>query len=290
MFLVTGITGKVGGAAASHLLAQGKKVRGLVRDRAKAASWTDQGVELINGDWNDAAAIARALDGVDGAFVMLPAVWAPSPDFREAKGVIANYVEALTKAAPPRVVALSSMGANRTSGLGMITALSLLEQGFRDLPSPVAFVRAGGFFENFLYGLHVAQGGTLPVYYNPTNRKSTMVATGDIGAEVATLLSGPAWSSHRIIELGSMVSADEVAAQLGEVMERDVKAFTVPRADWPAAFEQFGIPKGRTGAAEAMFEAVNAGWMDLGVEGTERVAGTTPPREVFATARKAATA
>ena len=71
---------------------------------------------------------------------MLPAVWAPSPDYKEAKGVIANYVEALTKAAPPRVVALSSMGANRASGLGIITALSLLEQGFRDLKSPIAFV------------------------------------------------------------------------------------------------------------------------------------------------------
>jgi uncharacterized protein YbjT (DUF2867 family) len=81
--------------------------------------------------------------------------------------------------------ALSSMGANRTSGLGMITALSLLEQGFRHLISPIAFVRACGFLENFLYGLQVAQGGTLPVYYNPTNRRSTMVATKDIGAEVA---------------------------------------------------------------------------------------------------------
>ena len=76
----------------------------------------------------------------------------------------------------------------------MITALSLLERGFSDLKSPIAFVRAGGFFENFLYGLQVAQGGTLPVYYNPTNRKSTMVATNDIGAEVATLLTGPASS------------------------------------------------------------------------------------------------
>jgi uncharacterized protein YbjT (DUF2867 family) len=290
MFLVMGVTGKVGGATARHLLAQGKKVRALVRDRAKAASWTDQGVELVDGDWNNAAAIERALDGVDGAFVMLPAVWAPSPDFKEAKGVIANYVEALTKAAPPRVVGLSSMGANRTSGLGMITALSLLEQGFRKLTSPTAFVRAGGFFENFLYGLHVAQGGTLPVYYNPTNRKSTMVATNDIGAEVATLLTGPAWSGHRVIELGSMVSADEVAAQLGDVMQREVKAFAVPRAEWPAAFEQFGIPKGQTGPAEAMFEAVNAGWMDLGVAGTEHVAGTTLPCDVFAAAQKATTA
>jgi uncharacterized protein YbjT (DUF2867 family) len=288
MFLVTGITGKVGGATANHLLAQGKKVRALVRSREKAAKWADQGVELVEGDWNDSPAIERALKGVEGAFVMLPAVWAPSPDFKEAKGVIANYVQALSKATPPRVVALSSMGANRTSGLGMITALSLLEQGFRGLTSPVAFVRAGGFFENFIYGLHVAQGGTLPVYYNPTHRKSTMVATNDVGAGVATLLTGPSWLGQRVIELGSMVSADEVAAQLGEVLNLNVKAFAVPRAGWPAAFEQLGIPKGQTGPAEAMFEAVNSGWMDLGVEGAEHVAGTTSPRDVFAAAQKAA--
>jgi uncharacterized protein YbjT (DUF2867 family) len=172
----------------------------------------------------------------------------------------------------------------------MITALSLLEQGFRALPSPIAFVRAGGFFENFLYGLQVAQGGTLPVYYNPTSRKSTMVATNDVGIEVATLLTGPVWSGQRVVELGSMVTADEVAEQLGEVLNRDVKAFAVPRAGWAEAFEQFGIPKGHTGPAEAMFEAVNAGWMDLGVEGTEHVAGTTSARDVFEAAQNAAKA
>jgi uncharacterized protein YbjT (DUF2867 family) len=289
MFLVTGITGKVGGATAEHVLAHGKKVRALVRNREKAAHWANQGVELVDGDWNDSAAIEHALKGVEGAFVMLPAVWAPSPDFKEARGVIANYVEALTRASPPRVVALSSMGANRTSGLGMITALSLLEQGFRDLTLPIAYVRAGGFFENFLYGLHVAQGGTLPVYYNPTDRKSTMVATNDIGAEVAALLTGPAWSGHRAIELGSMVSADEVATQLGEVLKVDVNAFAVPRAGWPAAFEQLGVPKGQTGPAEAMYDAVNSGWMDLGVEGTEHVPGATSARDVFAAALKAVT-
>ncbi|MEX3962924.1 NmrA family NAD(P)-binding protein [Paraburkholderia sp. EG286B] len=290
MLLVMGITGRAGGATAKHLLAQGRKVRALVRNREKATNWADQGVELIDGDWNDAAAVERALEGVDGAFVMLPAVWAPSPDFREAKSVIATYVEALTRAAPPRVVVLSSMGANRTSGLGLITALSLLEQGLRHLTLPIAYVRAGGFFENFLYGLHVAQGGTLPVYYNPTSRKSTMVATDDIGAGVTTLLTGPAWSGHRVVELGSMVSADEVAAQLGEVLQRDVKAIPIPRAGWPAAFEQFGVPKGQTGPAEAMFDAVNAGWMDLGVAGTEHIAGTTSLRDVFAAAHKATTA
>ncbi|MGV0085026.1 NmrA family NAD(P)-binding protein [Rahnella aceris] len=287
MFLVMGITGNVGGATARHLLAQGKKVRALVRDREKAVNWANQGVELVDGDWNDSGSIEQALKGVEGAFVMLPPVWAPSPDYKEAKRVIANYVEALSRVAPPRVVALSSMGANRNTGHGVIMALSLLEQGFRELLSPVTFVRAGGFFENFLFGLQAAQGGKLPVFYNPTNRKSTMVATNDIGAEFATLLTGPAWSGQRIVEIGSMVSADEVAEQLGEVLNLYVKAFAIPRTGWSEALEQFGIPAGHSGPAEDMYDAVNAGWMDLGVEGTEHVAGTTPARDVFAAAQKA---
>ena len=287
MFTILGITGNVGGATARRLLQQGKKVRALVRDREKAAKWAEQGVELVDGDWNDATAIEAALKGVEGAFVMLPSVWAPSPDYREAKGVISSYVEALTKAVPSRIVALSSMGANRSSGAGMITALALLEQSLRSLTFPIAIVRAGAFFENFLFGLQAAQGGTLPVFYNPTDRPSTMVATNDIGAEVATLLTGPAWSGHRVIELGSMVSADEVAAQLGEVLKLDVKAFALPRAAWADAFQQFGVPKGHTGPAEEMYESVNAGWMDLGVKGTEHVAGTTSARDVFAAAQNA---
>ena len=64
MYLVMGITGKVGGSTARNLLQQGKQVRALVRNREKAAKWADQGVELVDGDWNDATAIAAALKGV----------------------------------------------------------------------------------------------------------------------------------------------------------------------------------------------------------------------------------
>jgi hypothetical protein len=81
-----------------------------------------------------------------------------------------------------------------------------------------------------------------------------------------------------------MVSADEVARQLGEVLKRDVRAFAIPRAGWAETLEQFGVPKGHTAPAEEMFEAVNTGWMDLGIAGTEHVAGTTPARDVFAAA------
>ena len=60
-----------------------------------------------------------------------------------------------------------------------------------------------------------------------------------------------------------MVTADEVAEQMGEALNLGVKAFAVPRAGWAKAFELFGIPIGHTGPAEEMLEAVNAGWMDL---------------------------
>ena len=50
MFLVVGITGQVGGATAEQLLARGKEVRALVRNREKASSWANQGVELVDGD------------------------------------------------------------------------------------------------------------------------------------------------------------------------------------------------------------------------------------------------
>jgi hypothetical protein len=34
-----------------------------------------------------------------------------------------------------------------------------------------------------------------------------------------------------------------------------------------------------------MFDGINAGWMVLGVTGTEHVAGTTSARDVFAAAK-----
>ena len=118
MFLVMGITGKVGGATAEHLLAHGKEVRALVRNREKALTGRTRAwnwltaIGMISGSHRAGAQRRRRrvchVAGCPGSLA----------DYKEAKGVIANYVEALTKAAPPRVVVLSSMGANRTGGLG----------------------------------------------------------------------------------------------------------------------------------------------------------------------------
>jgi uncharacterized protein YbjT (DUF2867 family) len=284
MFLVMGITGHVGGVAALGLLAQGKQVRALVRDLVKAAAWADRGVELVQGDWNDSASMAAALTGLEGAYVMMPPTQTPSRGFPEARAVVASYVQALRQSPPPKVVALSSFGSEKPSGLGLITPTRLLEQGLQDMPFPVALVRAGGFFENYQFGLQAAIGGTLPVFYAPTDRKAGHIATADIGALVVELLTTE-WSGQRVIELGTPVSPDEIADALGEVLGREVKAQALPREAWAGAMEHMGLPKGSTWAYEEMMEGVNSGWIDFGVDGTEKRPGTTTAREVFARAK-----
>ena len=80
-YFIAGITGHVGGAAARQLLAEGHAVRTLARDPGRAATWAEQGVEVHQGSFEDAAALAGALEGVDGAFVMVPPTMAPQPGF-----------------------------------------------------------------------------------------------------------------------------------------------------------------------------------------------------------------
>lgn len=70
--LVTGATGKQGGAVVRALLQAGRSVRALTRDphSAAALSLTAQGVEVFKGDFNDPSSLDAALAGVDGVFSM----------------------------------------------------------------------------------------------------------------------------------------------------------------------------------------------------------------------------
>ena len=135
-----------------------------------------------------------------------------------------------------------------------------------------------------MYGLEVAQAGTMPMFYAPTTRKVGHIATADIGALVVELLTAE-WSGRRVIELGRPVSPDEIAEAIGEVLGREVKAKVIPRDAWAETMEQSGLPRGSTGAYEQMMDGVNSGWIDLGVEGTEKLPGTTTAKEVYAQAK-----
>lgn len=282
MFFVSGITGNVGGAAARQLLEQGHTVRALVRNPAKAARWSEQGVEVREGDFNDASAVASALEGVEGAYLMLPPSLTPSPGFPEWKAMIASFREALRLAPPLRLVVLSSIGSEQTSGLGLITATHLLEEGLGDLPFPTAFIRAGSFLENYTAGLQgAAATGIYHSFWQPTDRPVPTIATADIGDLAAKLLV-EGWSGKKIVELGSPASPDDLARAMSEVLGQPVVAQAVPREQWTATFETFGMPPGTTGPYEEMLDSVNSGWIHFGVPGTEPVAGTTTPAQFFA--------
>lgn len=287
LFFVAGITGKVGGAAAADLLAQGHKLRTVARDPAKASSWADQGVEVRQGDWNDSDALAQALSGVDGAYLMMPPVMAPSPDFSEAKAIVASLKTALAKSMPARIVALSSFGSEQSSGLGLITSTYLMEQGLAGVSAPVAIIRAGGFLDNNIPSLPmVASTGIFYSFAAPTDHPTLTIATPDIGKQIAMLLTGPAWTERKIVELGTMMSPDEIAAGMGEALGREVHAQAVPRERWTATLESFGFPAGGTGLYEEMMDSINSGWIHAGNPGTEPVPATLTPAAFYAQVKK----
>ena len=287
MFFISGITGHVGGAAARRLLEEGHTVRTLARDPQKAAAWADKGVDIRQGDFTDPAAVAAALEGVEGAYLMMPPILVPSPGYPEARAVIASFQEALRQAPPPRLVLLSSIGSEQSHGLGNITSTYLMEEALGDLPFPTAIVRAGGFLENYAGGLGAAAAtGVYHSFFQPVDRPFPMIATADIGAEVARLLAG-GWDGKKIVELGSPVSADDLARAMGEALGKPVTAQAIPREQWAATLESFGLPAGRTGLYEEMMDGFNSGWIAFGVPGTELVDGTITPAQFFAEASKA---
>lgn len=285
MFFVSGMTGNVGGSAAQKLLDEGHAVRALVRDPQKAAAWLQQGVDVRHGDLTDADALAAALEGVEGAFVMQPTPVAVAPGFPEAKALNAALTEALRLSPPPKLVVLSSVGSEQSSGLGNITQTHLLEEDLQNLTFPIAIVRAGAFIENNLHALErAAATGWFDSFLQPTDRTFPMIATADIGHEVARLLVA-GWSGKRIVELGSPVSPDDLARAMGETLGREVRARPIPREGWAATLKAMGLPEDKIGNWEEMQDGFNSGRIDFGVPGTESVAGTLTPAAVFAQAR-----
>ena len=281
MFFIAGITGHVGGAAARHLLAKGKQVRTLSRTPEKAKAFEEQGVEIQQGDLNHPGALARALEGVEGAFLLMQPTMTPPPDFSDAKTSLTSYKEALEKAPVPRLVALSSMGSEKTEKLGNITATSLMERAFSNLPFPTAFVRAGSFYENYAGAVPTAQHTGMYFSFQPVNFPFPAVGTIDIGNEVAKLLLSN-WTDQKVVELGSMTTANQMAAAVSKVIGRDVQAQAVPRQAWAQTLQQFGLPQGSTGPYEQMMESINNGWIAFGQPGTESVPSTQTPEEFFA--------
>jgi uncharacterized protein YbjT (DUF2867 family) len=261
MFAVTGITGKVGGAVARSLLNDGLAVRAVVRDAAKGSSWAARGCEIAVADLDDAAPLAAAFTGVEGAFAMLPPMFDPSPGFPEAKAMIATLRAALFEALPLRVVVLSTVGADARRP-NLLNQLGLLEGALADLPLPITFLRPGWFMENAAADIASAsKTGVIRSFLQPLDHAVPMTTTEDVGRTAASLLQED-WVSHRIVELqAERVTPNAIAAAFAKALNRSVRAEAVPRARWEEIFRSEGMrnPLPRM----QMIEGFNEGWIDF---------------------------
>jgi len=281
MYTIMGVTGKVGGAAARTLLAEGRQLRVVVRDRAKGERWAARGCEIAVADLDNADALAAAFRETEAAFVMLPPIFDPSPGLLEARALIATLREALKNGAPRRVVALSTIGAD-VEQPNLLNQLGLLERSLSTLPLPVAFLRAAWFMENAALDVADArETGLIASYLQPLDRAVPMVATVDIGRRIAELL-GENWSGVRIEELEAArrVTPNAIAAAFAKALGKPVKAAAVPRDKWETIFRGQGManPLPRM----QMLDGFNEGWIDFRDKGALARKGAVSIDEVVA--------
>jgi NAD(P)H dehydrogenase (quinone) len=284
MYAIMGITGRVGSAIAENLLAQGKQIRAIVRNPEKAARWKERGAEIAVADVDDPNALASAFEGTDGVFLMIPPNFAPAPGYPETRKTLASFHAALEKALPKKAIYLSSIGAEQTSGLGLITSLHLLEQTLGDLPIPQAFLRAGWFMENHAWDVTTARSeGKIFSNLYPLDRKFSLVATADIGKAGADILRQE-WKGTRYIEVAGpdQYSPNDIGGALSAALGRTIEMVAVPRDKWTEFFIGQGMPKGRTEPRAEMVDGFNSGWIHFSVPGTEHFTGTTSLTSVIA--------
>ena len=261
MFAVTGVTGKVGGAVARALRDAGLPVRAVVRDAAKGAPWAARGCNVAVADLDEVAPLAAAFTGVGGAFAVLPPIFDPTPGFREAKAMIGTLRAALVEALPPKLVVLSTVGADATRP-NLLNQLGLLERALADLPTRVTFLRPGWFMENAAADLTSArETGVIRSYLQPLDHAVPMVATEDVGRTAAQLLQED-WAGHRIVELqAERVTPNAIASAFARALDRSVRAEAAPRAHWEEIFRSEGMrnPFPRM----QMVDGFNEGWIDF---------------------------
>ena len=200
MYAITGITGKVGGEVARALLSAKRPVRAVLRDAGKGDAWRDRGCSVAIADLLDVAALTAAFSGAEGVFVLLPPSFDPSPGFPEARAIIAAVRSALVSAHPPKVVCLSTIGAQATQP-SLLSQLGVVETVLGDLPMPVTFLRPAWFMENSSWDVAAARDASvIPSFLQPLDKRFPMVATADIGHLGAELLQ-ETWSGRRVVEL-----------------------------------------------------------------------------------------
>lgn len=276
MHVVFGANGRAGGETARALIERGAAVRVVLRRREQAEPWTALGAEVAIASIDDAGAVAAALQGASGAFLLNPPPVVGDPHAR-TEAIGAALAAGARRAGLPKAVVLSSVGAQHASGTGVIATLNRLEALLDGAAPATAFLRAGYFVETWSEVADTAIAeGVLPTFLEP-GLGIPMVSTIDVGRTAAALLSED-WTGRRIVEFGGPEdwSAGDVAAAFAAVLGRPVMPAFVPPEQRAAVLAAAGVPDEVARELLGMYEALADGRVTYEEEGTERKRGTVP--------------
>lgn len=262
MFTIFGATGNTGSVVANELLSRGEKVRVLVRSREKGAALAAKGAELVLGDVLDASSVAAALEGAEGAYLLVP----PDPTSKDLVGrgraIVDHYVAALTKNPVRHAVVLSSVGAQEPAGTGPIVITHYAEKALSALPATrVTFLRAAYFMENILGFAHPIKGdGLLPVFGGGEKYAFPMVATRDIGRVAAEALGARPTASD-VVELSGPkeYSFEDAAAEASGLLGRTVVAKALPIEGLVPTLQGLGMSEDVARLTHEMIEGLGRG-------------------------------
>jgi uncharacterized protein YbjT (DUF2867 family) len=227
LVLVTGATGKQGGATLRHLAGGGFRLRAMTRkpesDAAKAVAAL--GAEIVQGDLDDAASLERALAGCWGAFAVQN-TWEAGVAREEEQGK--RIAEVARRQGVQHYVYTSVGSAHLRTGIPHFDNKARVEQTVRELNFPShVIVRPVFFMENLLTPSFL-QGDKLVTAMRPTT-KLQMIAAEDIGRFAAQAFLEPEkWRGTETDLAGDAVTMPEAAAAVSEIVGRRITFEPIP--------------------------------------------------------------
>lgn len=271
-YAVFGVTGRTGAAAANSLLRSGHPVRVVVRDPAKGRIWTERGAEVAVADLTDLASMTKALCQVQGAYVVSPQQYNRDDLFERADLIAATTARAVVAARVPRLVALSSVGADRENGTGWIRMNRMFEQRLAETGIFTKFLRAAYFMENWMPMVGQAmRNGILPTFLAPPQRSLPMVGTVDVGSAAAALLQEETTGTYSVTLAGPTdCSPNDVAAILSARFRKPVDVAVLQETEWSKALAGAHFSKAALAGFVEMTRGLNCSHIDIKSDSTAR--------------------
>ncbi len=261
LYVVTGATGRTGSAAANTLLNAGKRVRVVVRDELQGDTWVALGAEVAVADFTDHFSLCKAFSDADGAYIVSPPQYSSEKLFLQAEAMARSIADAATNAQLPKLVALSSIGAEQPSGTGWIAMNRMLEESLSSTGIPVTLLRAAYFMENWEALVKIAvEQRQLPSFLSPLNQKFPMIATADIGRIAAEALCEN-WKGMRILDLEgpARYSPNDIAGHLSLKLGEEIQPASIPESDWALSIAGQGFSSAAISGFIEMTQGINSG-------------------------------